>query len=71
MANIKNRQGFILEHLSHEYTSDLFEYNTDKAGLVLSPQEVAAKICEQWTRCRLLSVELHLRFEFKIDSSEP
>ena len=70
MANVKDKQGFILEHLSHEYTSDLFENNADKPGSVLSAQEVAAKIWEQWMRCRLLSVELNLRFEFKTDGSD-
>ena len=32
----------------------------------LSPQEAAVKIWDQWMQCRLLSVQLHLYFEFKI-----
>jgi hypothetical protein len=70
MANIMNEREFILEHLSHECISDSLEYSAENTGSVLSPQEVAAKIWEQWTRCRLLSVELNCRFEFKINGSD-
>jgi hypothetical protein len=67
MASIKSKQGFILEHLSHEYISDSSEHTCENEEPVLSPEEVAAKIWDQWKRCRLLTGELNSCFEFKID----
>ena len=48
MADIKSKEGFILVHLSHEYTSDSIEHNGKDEESALSPQEVAAKIWDQW-----------------------
>ena len=37
MANIKSKEGFILVHLSHEYTSDSIEHNGKDEESALSP----------------------------------
>ena len=63
MANIKSKEGFILVHLSHEYTSDSTERNSKNEESALSPQEAAAKIWDQWMQCRLLSLQLNYYFE--------
>jgi hypothetical protein len=63
MAKIKSREGFILVHLSHEYTSDSTEHNGKHEESALSPQEVAAKIWDQWKHCRLLSMQLNAYFK--------
>jgi hypothetical protein len=70
MKNIKNRQGFILVHLSQEHTSDSFGHNRENEESTLSPQEAAAKIWDQWMRCQLLSVQLYACLEFKINSRD-
>ena len=70
MANIKSKEGFILVHLSHEYTADSIEHNGKDKESALSPQEVAAKIWDQWIQCRLLSLQLNYYFEYKINNPE-
>ena len=57
MTNIKSEEGFILVHLSHEYTSNPTEHSGEVEESTLSPQEVAAKIWDQWMQCRLLSMQ--------------
>ena len=70
MADIKSKEGFILVHLSHEYTSDSIEHNGKDEESAFSPQEVAAKIWDQWMQCRLLSLQLNYYFEYKINNPE-
>ena len=70
MAKIKSREGFVLVHLSHEYTSDSTEQRGKVEKSALSQQEVAAKIWEQWMQCRSLSVQWNTYFEIKINDPE-
>jgi len=70
MAKIKSREGFILVHLSHEYTSDSTEHIGKKEESALSPEEVAAKIWDQWMQCHSLSVLWNTYFEIKINDPE-
>jgi hypothetical protein len=63
MMNIKSNQGLILDHLPDEYISNSSEQNSVNEKSLLSPQEVAAKIWDQWKQCRLLHVQLTYPFE--------
>ena len=70
MMNIKNRQGFISDHLSNEHHLNSHELKVKNEESTLSPQEVAAKIWDQWTHCRLLSIQLNAYMEFKINDQD-
>jgi hypothetical protein len=62
MKNISNH-GIISDHLTNEQISNVSEqYNVNKKSL-LTPQEVAGKIWDQWKQCRLLHVQLNYPFE--------
>jgi hypothetical protein len=67
---VADTEGFILVHLSHEYTSNSTEHIGKNGESALSPQEVAAKIWEQWMQCRSLSVQWNTYFEIKINDPE-
>ena len=70
MKDIKSDQGLILNHLSHEYNSDVHEQKGKIEQSSLSPREVAAKIWDQWMQYRLLTIHFNSYAEFKINNPD-
>lgn len=67
---MNGNQELTADHLSHDYISDSYKYIGKNEVLILSPQEVAAKIWDQWNRCRLLHSQLNNYVDFKINIPE-
>ena len=70
MVNIESRQEFNVDHSSNDFASAPHGHNCKNEESALSPQEVAAKIWDQWMQCRSLSIQLNTYLEFKINNPD-
>ena len=70
MKDIKSDQRLILNHLSHEYHSDVHEQKGKNEESSLSPREAATKIWDQWMQCRLLTIHLNSYADLKINNPD-